>query len=853
MTYAGPGATSERPTLVVADGLAARQWELTLATRDVAGDPSAWLTPPVTPYASWLESLWLQADDRRTPPLTRGQSRALWRRVIAASSEADELIGHAGVAAWAAAAWELLHRWRIDPAAERAGAEQLDYRALLGWCRDYRAALDAHGWTDRTELETGLAARLPSEVPAAVMVDFDDQYPAQALLLERLHAAAARITHERAPARAGRQRVVRLADAADELRAALAWAGERLTRAPQSRIAIVVAGLAGRQPEVERLAATAGDQGQPSGVWNGGQALAADAALGAAFNALTLLAPSTPYAAFGRWLRSRFFVAAPDELAARAALDAELRADLRSQPSFSAAYRQAGLAELLEQRLPSTAMQWRDALATAGNAPRATPSRWAHVWTRFLAQLGWEAPPPGPRLLGWQSCLDELAQLTPVLGELTIDNALRELERILDNPAPAPLPIYGVHLLGRIEQVGPGYEAAWATGFTDTFWPEAPRGNPLLPVALQRAHSMPRCTPRDTRERAARSLERLVRRVPDLVVSWPARVYDYETEPSPAVRDWPALSRDELASRTAAPSPRRARHTIADPAPPLTEPTLPGGTGMLNRQARCPLLAFCRDRLGARPLEPLAFGLPKRLRGIAVHRALERLLDGLPTQAALAALGDEALQEAAERALTGVFARTRRPLQALFELERELLRALLGGWQATERERTPFEVLAVEQRSEVQLREWTLRVRLDRLDRLADGTLAIVDYKTGERASSADWFAARLRDTQVPLYAIQTPERIGAAVIARVRSSGTSYSGLWTNGAFPGRAARSTAADWPAQLSLWRSDLEQLAAEFAAGDTRVFPDYADEAGAAYAPLTRVAELTALLRNAIEPW
>ena len=77
--------------------------------------------------------------------------------------------------------------------------------------------------------------------------------------------------------------------------------------------------------------------------------------------------------------------------------------------------------------------------------------------------------------------------------------------------------------------------------------------------------------------------------------------------------------------------------------------------------------------------------------------------------------------------------------------------------------------------------------------------------------------------------------------------------GFWTNAAFPGRAARTTAADWPAQLRLWRSELELLAAEFAAGDTRVFADQTEEAGGAYAPLTRIAELAALARGAVEPW
>jgi len=273
---------------------------------------------------------------------------------------------------------------------------------------------------------------------------------------------------------------------------------------------------------------------------------------------------------------------------------------------------------------------------------------------------------------------------------------------------------------------------------------------------------------------------------------------------------------------------------------------------MLNRQARYPLLAFCQDRLRARVLEPLGFGLSHRLRGIVVHRTLEGLLQNLPTQAELAATSHDQLARAAERALSSVFGSAQRQLRALFELELEQLHGLLAAWLDSEKCRGPFTVLAVEQKGSVQLGRWTLSVRVDRLDRLDDGTVAIVDYKTGDRATSADWFGPRLRDAQVPLYAIQTTEPLGAVVVARVRPPATTYSGVWTAAAFAGRSAR-LPADWPAQLKDWRTQLEQLAEEFAAGDVRVFAADSENAGGAYAPLTRIAEQWALERGAVRTW
>ena len=240
------------------------------------------------------------------------------------------------------------------------------------------------------------------------------------------------------------------------------------------------------------------------------------------------------------------------------------------------------------------------------------------------------------------------------------------------------------------------------------------------------------------------------------------------------MRDWPSATEDLAAFAVAQPRrTTRLRTTVTDLAPPFRATELPGGSGMLNRQARTPLLAFCGYRLRARALEPFAFGLSSRLRGVVVHNVLEGLLQNLPAQAEVAATSHDQLARAAERALSSVFASAQRPLQALYEIEVEQLRALLAAWLDSERERAPYTVHAVEQRGTVQLGRWTLSVRIDRLDRLNDGSIAIVDYKTGDRATSADWFGPRLRDAQVPLYAIQTAEPLGATVVARVRPTDT--------------------------------------------------------------------------------
>jgi len=167
--------------------------------------------------------------------------------------------------------------------------------------------------------------------------------------------------------------------------------------------------------------------------------------------------------------------------------------------------------------------------------------------------------------------------------------------------------------------------------------------------------------------------------------------------------------------------------------------------------------------------------------------------------------------------------------------------------------RAPFRVRAVEQRTTVTIGPLTFDVRIDRVDELGDGTLAIVDYKTNERATSAEWFGPRLRDAQVPLYASQSAQRVRAAVVARLTPAEVRYFGFWPEASFPGRAAKAANPDTEAQLATWRAQLTELGSEIAAGDTRIFVDDYDDAKGPYAPLTRVFEQLALARGSVPRW
>jgi ATP-dependent helicase/DNAse subunit B len=169
------------------------------------------------------------------------------------------------------------------------------------------------------------------------------------------------------------------------------------------------------------------------------------------------------------------------------------------------------------------------------------------------------------------------------------------------------------------------------------------------------------------------------------------------------------------------------------------------------------------------------------------------------------------------------------------ELEAQRLTTLVTEWLAFEATRISFEVAETEAARTIELEGLFLKLRLDRIDRLTDGTLLVIDYKSGNVAPSA-WDLPRPDDVQLPLYAgfalSRETEPLGGLVFARVRPGEASFAGrvfdpastLFT-GLKPG-ATMSRNSLTLDELTAWRDTIEQLARNFLAGRAEVDPrDY----------------------------
>jgi ATP-dependent helicase/DNAse subunit B len=190
------------------------------------------------------------------------------------------------------------------------------------------------------------------------------------------------------------------------------------------------------------------------------------------------------------------------------------------------------------------------------------------------------------------------------------------------------------------------------------------------------------------------------------------------------------------------------------------------------------------------------------------------------------------------------------------ELEEQRLLSLVTEWLNYESARIEFEVTGAEVGHTIALADLTFDLRLDRIDRLNDASLLVIDYKSG-LVSPKSWQLPRPDDVQLPLYAgfaLGDEEILGGLVFAKVRSGDQSFTGHVGDARatlFPGLTSSSSLVKnslTAEQLIDWRQHIEQLAQDFLTGraevDPRDYPKTCEHCG--LQTLCRVAENRALL-------
>lgn len=634
-----------------------------------------------------------------------------------------------------------------------------------------------------------------------------------------------------------------------EAAGAAQWCAEQLRADPAARLLIVVPRLGEQRHRWERAllqrldygallegAGTRADGGAFAA--EGGQPLSEFSLAAVALDLLRLAAGEADFTVLSAVLCSRYLDS--DGYAARLALDVWLRQQSFAAPEarrlhllLDTVAAQAGERAAAELR---RLLEGLDLFPRADAASTALASDWARRFADWLGRAGW----PGVALssdeqqirMRFDELLGEFAALGAETGALSLASAAQLLSQLAARtafePATDDVP---VTLTSSLEDPIVRYDGIWIAGLTADAWPAPMRPDPLIPWALQRAAALPLASPEGALRSAEEAMGRWRQATEHLVFSYASSDGDLPRHASPLLPASSVAAAEgfELESWLAAHAPQL--ETWGDPGGPAwpAGQSPGGGTWLLESQALCPFRGFALVRLQAEPLSEPQPGIDPRLRGKILHAALEHFWRQLQDSAALHALGAQAAIALAHASIAHALEQAQRRASGLLDaqlLRREAARderllELLIGWELA---REPFAIEMLERSLPLDLAGSRLGVRVDRVDRLTDGRLIVIDYKSGDTASF-EALADRPTQPQLPAYATAAGDRTAAVAMLHLGRQGLKLRGIAdTAGRLTGlRPLKEGEPDWPILLDRWRSQLAGLLQEFLRGHAAVDP------------------------------
>jgi probable DNA repair protein len=556
------------------------------------------------------------------------------------------------------------------------------------------------------------------------------------------------------------------------------------------------------------------------------------------------------------WLFSSNLAASPEESSAlQHSMRTLRRLDrMRLQWPLEGFLNQAPIAATLPE-------QWKRRMISAQRKLRESnallsPVEWADKVPHLLETIGW----PGvdsktsvefQTLRRWQQALDTAGSLGFHGRRIPWHDFLSDLEHgaeeILFAAQSSDAPI---QIAGPAESAGLTADAVWFLGADEDSWPGAASMHPFLPSKVQREFEMPHSSHQLDWRFSSAVTTRLLASSAEIHFSYAAQKDGVETEPSRLVAQLVGTPTPLAANQLPRAHDAPMAVAFADSTSVrFHRDQLSGGASALSWQSQCSFKAFASARLDARDWDAAEFGLSAKQRGQILHAVLHSMWSGrrpgIKNQSELNAIENlarfiEAHVKAGMHSVfpPGVLAEV--PPKFL-ELEEIRLTRLLAEWIEFEKSRAPFEVEQTEAKRTVTIAGLSLNLRLDRVDRLVDGSPLVIDYKTGD-VNPRSWDLPRPDDLQLPLYKVFGLEPVqpslfdsyggparGGLVFAKVRAHDVCFTGRVADAKgtvihdLPGNSGLVRRKLTGLEESQWKEYIRQMADDFVHGRAEVNP------------------------------
>ena len=863
-------AVERGATLVVPSRQRSEAVRLAYAAAALRRHATVWQSPDVLQIDAWkAREIERRAAAGEWLPrvITAAEDWLLWRQSTAHLTKNLDLVAPGPLAEALRRASRLAQEFRID-IARLHGAPGSETHL---WVSAFESVADR-----LRALRADTVTRVGEQVPClggarhVVFAGFSHVSPGLRALIENRERQGCTSAVRGAPVGIAETRVVRASDSTDELERIAEWCRARLEAQPDARLLVQMPGAPEAREQLVTLirqaldarGAVLGDianvEADKLAAIEGGVPLSRAPIVAHALQALQWLDAGSEFEDFSAWLCAPHW-GSTDADRARIDLSLRKRGSLEIDPPALL----RALEGVSERTAPAARELARQVSAALDELPsgQLSPRQWSERFDATLTALQW----PGSRALDsheeqtrkrFVELLDDFGQLATVAGNISRRDAVHWLRELAARTAFRPasgdaLVTVTPQLIDPIVQ----YDGIWVAGLHADAWPAPAQPDPFLPVSAQIEAGIPAATSAGRAAEAHALLATWQGATPELMLSTPLRAEDVQLSPSPFLAAFPQAEATATSRETRTIwLPLRVRRdglteSLDDSVgvPWVLSQPLPSGTRSMELQNLCPFRAYAELRLGSSPLDAPVPGVPADLRGKLLHAALERLWGELRDSTALAGRAGESLDalitkcvtEAAHETMGRASEGVRTSAQ-----QRECRRAvrLIRALCDLERRRAPFRVREAELERTLHLAGARIDVRIDRIDELSIGGLAILDYKSG-RPTAGDWYSERpshpqllaylaaVGDEAVAMATVSVTARevrfdgvaIDSTVLPRVR--GVELLQVEQGGALKpapdaGSQRRESWAHWQHE---WRARVEQLAADFATGAAAVDP------------------------------
>jgi probable DNA repair protein len=779
--------------------------------------------PLCLPYSAFLQLSFKKLchnSPQHSHPLilTTQQSRYLWRRILAKSSK--ELVNE-GLLHALEEAWTRCHLWQTD-FSHPSFTHTPQTGEFQRWALELQDELNKIGAITEVQLANYLldqSCHYPYQ--NLIWACFDDYTPQQIALQNYFSEQGCQNFDYDLSEETSHPNCFAAKDSNDEYQQLIYWLKERLAHNEKS-IAVVVPDLQSQAQPLKRLL-----QQQLGAQFNIslGQALSDFPLVADALCWLELDEEQLSVYQAQLLLHSPYLAFSQTEMLARA----QFREDSKILQELY--FTKAALVKELNSTVPKLA----ELLKSLVNYPQKdSPEAWISHFKNRLRTLGF----PGEYSLNSASyqcyqrfltLFDEFRQFALLSKEMTKSEAFSLFKNLAKSTIfQAKNGAANIQILGLLEAAGCTFDSLWVTGLTDLCLPQKAKLSAFIPISLQREKQMPYASPARELKLAQKVLSRLGLSAQHVVFSYPQLSDDKPNLPSPLIANFPAFPAYDLIKKV---KPLALVNFVENYEIPFGEDEkVAGGTAILANQAKCPFRAFATHRLHAKASLTVSDGPDAKERGQLIHKVMELLWQSLQNQKTLLTLAPQQLDKAIEQALCQALEPIiqQRPYSfstLIQDVELVKLRNLVHACLDWERQRPAFEVEALEEAFTINLAGIDFKVRVDRLDKLEDGSKWIIDYKSS-LPTSMPWKEERPKEPQLLLYAL-LDETINGLLFAQLKAGQLTCKGFSAeNHSLPGLSTLKKDEQWSEYRQHWQSQLNELAEEFSQGHCQPQPSSA---------------------------